>query len=307
MIENYKNRKIITIGIPTYRRPNSLTKILSQISSESVFYENAMIVIVNDSGSKEFENEYIKAINTFGNIHIEYIRNKINLGLPRSFLILLENTKTKYLFYMSDDDILISQNLPGIINFILEKKPYIVSPQWIFKNGRFGRGINKTRKIKPEEFRLCCGHAPGVIFNVEIAKEFVPIIEKRINTRCTATYTYPLVAFSIPIFLKYDNCWWYGKPLVMEGDNSPSQIRDPKGYPYYSINSRIQQIADFDDYILSFPESELRNRILKASRAWSLQKAINLDKELKKEVLFYISPPIKVRILRRFARIFKKF
>jgi glycosyltransferase involved in cell wall biosynthesis len=289
----------ITIGIPTYRRPESLIKLLENINTLSDLNIDIDVLIIDDSGAEDFNVRNKKGIESFKDLKINFIINQFNLGLPRTFLKLLSECKTKYLLLMADDDVLIKDNLLRILDFLEKENPDLLSPQWLYKSGKYGRGINSTRKVTPEEHRLCCGHAPGVIFNVLKAKEFLTIIEDRIDQSCNATLTYPLVALSIPMILSYDNCYWYGKPIAMEGDACESGLKDSKGNHYSSTASRIQQIAAFDDYLLTFAESENREKILASSRSWSFQKVLNSNKSLRMDVLRYIRPSLSFRIGRK--------
>jgi glycosyltransferase involved in cell wall biosynthesis len=294
----------ITIGIPTYRRAESLVKLLENITTLSELKIDIDVLIIDDSGTKECNIKNKKGIESFKSLKINYIINHVNLGFPRTLLKLIKECKTKYLILIADDDIFIKDNLIDILDFVDKNSPDLLSPQWLYKSGKFGRGINSTRKVLPEEHRLCCGHAPGVIFNVEKAKEFFNVIEDRIKLSCNATLTYPLVSLSIPLMLFYDNCYWYGKPIVMEGDACESGLKDSKGNHYSTTASSIQQIAAFDDYILSFEESERRKRILFAARSWSFQKVLNSNTSLRTKVLNYIKPTLIFRIRRRLNLLF---
>ncbi|AWG23041.1 hypothetical protein FFWV33_16675 [Flavobacterium faecale] len=289
----------ITIGIPTYRRSEALVNLLENISSLSGLKIDFDIIIIDDSGTKEYNLKNKEVIESFKDLKINFIINQLNLGFPRTFLKLLKECNTKYLILMADDDLLIKDNLIEIFDFLEKKNPDLLSPQWLYKSGKYGRGINSTRKVIPEEHRLCCGHAPGVIFNVIKGREFISVIEDRINQSCNATLTYPLVSLSIALMLFYDNCYWYAKPIAMEGQACESGINDSKGNHYSSTASRIQQIAAFDDYILTFAECENREKILLASRSWSFQKVLNSNKTLREKVLQYINPSLSFRIHRK--------
>lgn len=229
----------MTIGIPTYKRPDSLAKLLTIIANTPEFYLNSEIMVLNDSGTKDFDEGYDHALKYGKDLKIDYLRNETNIGFARSFCKLIQECKTTYLLLMADDDILLKDHFSDILIFLKEKNPDLLSPQWLFKDGRFMRGIMEARKVEPEEYRHCCGHAPGVIFNVEKARKFVNLVQGRININCAATLTYPLVSFSIPLILSYNNCWWFGKPIAMEGDACASGIKDAHGYHYSTLASSV--------------------------------------------------------------------
>lgn len=241
-----------------------------------------------------------------GGVEVNYEKNSTNLGFPKTLVKIFEKCQTKYLMMMADDDQIIQDHFVKILKFLDENKPDLLSPQWLYKNGKFGRGIKTTRKVNIKEHRLCSGHAPGVIFNMHNTKQFIPLIESRINAKCAATITYPLVSFAIALILANNNCWRYGAPIAMEGDNCESGIKDSNGNHYSSLNSRIQQIAAFDDFILTFEDSKTRNQLLLVARAWSMQKAINSNIDLKKNLLEYINPPVTKKIYNKIKRFLSK-
>ena len=58
-IEQASSKSInVTVGIPTYRRSDALVKLLTQIKSSPVLSNSVKVIVINDSGSKEQEEQY---------------------------------------------------------------------------------------------------------------------------------------------------------------------------------------------------------------------------------------------------------
>ena len=124
---------------------------------------------------------------------------------------------------MADDDLFIDDYFIEILVFLSNTKPDMASPQWLRGNDIY-RGVETTRKVKYIEYQASCGHAPGVIYNVNRAREFLPLITERVEKNCSAALTYPQVLLCISLLLNGDNCWHIAYPVAKEGHGLPSGI-----------------------------------------------------------------------------------
>lgn len=94
-------RPLITIGIPTYNRPEGLANTLLKATSQT--YKN-LEIIVSDNASID-EASYREVIESFSHDkRIKYIRQKENLGSLGNFPFLTEVATGEYFLWMSDDD-----------------------------------------------------------------------------------------------------------------------------------------------------------------------------------------------------------
>lgn len=294
----------ITIGIPTYNRSESLREVLENLadlySSNPVFH----VLIIDDSTSTTCISKNSSLSKEFNHkLPLSLYKNKNNLGFAGSFIRLLEHCSTDYMVSLADDDFIVKDHFKEITSFALNKDIALLSPQWIYKDRkRLGRGVSSTRPVKDEEFRLCSEHAPGLVLHVPSYQEEIPRVKERIEKGCSATITYPLVTFTAGIIAKEKSAFWYNKPIAIEGGSKPSGIKDHSGNHYSSLNSRIQQIADFDSMLLSLPEIQARESMLFESRAWSIRKALSSDKMLRERVKTDLRNDLRSKIKRRFRR-----
>ena len=106
-------RPELTIAIPTYNRVDKLKYALKYVIQYSE--KESIEIIVSDNASTDGTEEYVCSL-IERNTMIKYYRNDENLGFDGNFLNCLEKATGKYVWLLSDDDIL----LPGAIESVLE-------------------------------------------------------------------------------------------------------------------------------------------------------------------------------------------
>ncbi len=109
---NKKPKPILTVAIPTYNRPQSLKKILSQLYKEK--NQTFQIVVSDDSSVGDIASvvkEYQRIMP-----NLAYYRNESDHGYSRNILRLYELAETPYIWFLSDDE----EVLPGATSKILE-------------------------------------------------------------------------------------------------------------------------------------------------------------------------------------------
>jgi len=92
---------LVSIGIPTYNRPEELRRILRQMVDQT--YINTEIIILDNCSSmpevelvvKEFIAKYSK---------VKYVKNESNLGVLRNAAELINYANGEYFCWVSDDD-----------------------------------------------------------------------------------------------------------------------------------------------------------------------------------------------------------
>lgn len=96
-----ENQPLVSVGIPTYNRPEGLRRTLGCIIQQT--YKNLEIIVSdNCSSNPEVEkvvNEFIKK-----DLRIRYFRQSENFGPGNNFNFLLENATGEYFMWAADDD-----------------------------------------------------------------------------------------------------------------------------------------------------------------------------------------------------------
>lgn len=117
----------VTIGIPTYRRPDLLDKTLNDIFLQT--YKNIKI-IVSDNGTDS--NLIIPIIDKYKKLlKIDFYQQKKNIGLINNFLYILEKANTEYFMYLADDDAISNNFVESLVKDLNNNTQAVcVVPYW---------------------------------------------------------------------------------------------------------------------------------------------------------------------------------
>lgn len=142
-------KKILTVGIPTFNRPNELEIILKKlmIQSNQDFY----VLISDDSTNNSVEilcKEYLKKMN-----NLIYHKNEKNLGFSSNVLQLYELNKTEYIWFLCDDDEISDNAIDDIINSLKKYNPSVAvfNYSWVDSYGALGVAGVKEDKVYYQE------------------------------------------------------------------------------------------------------------------------------------------------------------
>lgn len=111
---------LITTVIPTYRRPNLIGRAIASALGQS--YRN-VVVSVYDNASDDETEEVVRAI-AATDARVQYFRHPRNVGPYQNFRFGLENVRTPYFSFLSDDDEL----LPGFYEEAVSELAHQDSP-----------------------------------------------------------------------------------------------------------------------------------------------------------------------------------
>ena len=109
--------KTLTIAIPTYNRAVILKKCLSSIFSQINGLEKYINILVSDNNS---EDNTFDVVNSFilSGYDLIYNKNKSNIGMDMNFRYCFNNTKSKYVWILGDDDFILDGALNEIITIL---------------------------------------------------------------------------------------------------------------------------------------------------------------------------------------------
>lgn len=92
---------LISIGIPTYNRPEGLCRTLTEITNQT--YRN-LDIIVSDNASPTEGTEKVVREFMRSDQRIKYIKQATNLGIHQNFQFVLEKAQGEYFIWCADDD-----------------------------------------------------------------------------------------------------------------------------------------------------------------------------------------------------------
>jgi glycosyltransferase involved in cell wall biosynthesis len=143
---NSTNYPFITIGIPTYKRPNRLKVLLESISAQEGLTDINWEVIVSDNCS---EDNTAKVVFDFKSriSQLKYFCNEQNIGADNNIRSLIDKASGKFVWILPDDDG-ISDNM-SLRNIINEIKSLYKEPSLIILNSAIVK-LDSNEIIKPK-------------------------------------------------------------------------------------------------------------------------------------------------------------
>ena len=137
---------LVTIGIPTYDRPELLTRALVAVANQD--YSNLEVLVADNAtpgdGTSPVARSFREAIPG-----LRYIRHDENIGALKNFLYLLSAAKGRYFMWLADDDE-ISANYVASLVALLESDPGASSAagHWVLMRGERGGNVMPTSRYQ---------------------------------------------------------------------------------------------------------------------------------------------------------------
>lgn len=104
---------LISIGIPTYNRPENLRRTLMEITKQT--YQN-LEIIVSDNASPGNDTENVVRAFMMDDKRIQYFKQQVNMGSTFNFQFVLDQALGEYFIWVGDDD----WHEPEFVESILE-------------------------------------------------------------------------------------------------------------------------------------------------------------------------------------------
>lgn len=169
---------LLSICITSYKRINELKRCLKSIDSK--YPDKIEIVVSEDCSSQKNEIEYlVQQFAESSPYHVIFNSNVNNLGYDRNLKKLQTLASGEYIFYLSDDDVIVPDSLDKLINFIERsnhKYNLIFAPFWYapIKDERrkhLGSFVIESGEISAAKYIYDAILFSGLIFKKESIKE----------------------------------------------------------------------------------------------------------------------------------------
>lgn len=121
MLSHNKPEYILTVAIPTYNRCRSLEKILYQLKKEK---NQEFRILISDNHSSDSTEHIVKKFQKRMS-NITYVKNSRNVGYSENVLNLYENAKTRYIWFLADDETILPGAIQNIQSTILAYQPVV--------------------------------------------------------------------------------------------------------------------------------------------------------------------------------------
>ncbi|NER08783.1 MAG: glycosyltransferase family 2 protein, partial [Okeania sp. SIO3C4] len=115
-----KHDPLISIGIPTYNRPQRLRKTLASITCQT--YSN-LEIIVSDNCSSDDETQKVVQEFMETDPRIRYFRQDENIGMFYNFKFVFDVSKGDYFTWVADDDARSNDYIENCLNIFNEREP----------------------------------------------------------------------------------------------------------------------------------------------------------------------------------------
>jgi glycosyltransferase involved in cell wall biosynthesis len=301
------SKRFLTIGIPTYNRPYKLLELLEHLSS-GLCSEQFDVLLIDDGDNPATARSAARFVTHPGFIHL---RNGTRMGYAWTFCRLFEECHTEYLLVTADDDLIETENLGKLERILQESQPDFACPIYTV-SGEIYRGVLANRPIAPAEYIACSGHAPGTIYRVGAFKPLLPTIYKRLVERKSDAVCYPQVLCAIATLLQKRAAIFIGLVSAFDNGNLPNDLTDSNGKQYWEYESRLQQFAAFDEFIVNFPTDceSIRAEMLRAHRVSFIHRLIHswsqidplsqgaFERQVVRNYLARLAPPKLKHILK---------
>jgi hypothetical protein len=232
----------LTIGIPTYERAATVTHVVHRLLAHPS--AGLVEILVIDDGSTDATAERLTADPVIAE-RVRVLRNERNLGYPRTFARVFAECATDHVMFVADDDHVIADILPALIDHLETERPAFASPQFLRGDAVY-RGRPETGPIVPEDFLAASAHASGLVYRVDACEDALRTLATRLDADESDAVVYPQVVVLIELLVAGRACEWLALPTVLEGLQEPSGIRDAGGLEYWSVESRWRQLKSFD-------------------------------------------------------------
>jgi glycosyltransferase involved in cell wall biosynthesis len=114
-----QNQPLVSVGIPTFNRPEGLARVLQCIQKQT--YRNIEVIVSDNCTPREEVNRLMDSI-VSSDARFQYFRQDKNIGAIANFEFVLHKSSGKYFFWTADDD-LCEENFVERIVMVLEENP----------------------------------------------------------------------------------------------------------------------------------------------------------------------------------------
>lgn len=116
---NVEFRSKVTIGIPTFRRPDLLAMAIESALSQVCYSEYDILILDNDP-TRNCATE--RLIQRYDDPRISYFKNECNIGMTGNWNRLFELSRADYLVMLHDDDLLLPEYLMKMMDIVDQDK-----------------------------------------------------------------------------------------------------------------------------------------------------------------------------------------
>lgn len=234
-------RPLVTIGIPTYNRPDDLMRLMINIKNQS--YKNLQIIISDNGGS--ISNEIIGFLEK--DDRFELYVNDENIGLLKNTELVLKKAKGKYFCWCSDDDWRSDFFIEALVEQLEINKTYL------FAFSNFHERDYKSQIIAPYRNNLS-NRLKYMKSNSKLYRQFMFYLDDQSLGKCNAFYAMFLTSSLKEIdFYKtsegYSNYAMDNYIVFQMLGKGPALIVDDTHVSLHCMNKKFYQITKTKSFL----------------------------------------------------------
>lgn len=123
---------LLTITIPTYKRPELLYKNLVHIFEQAAEHDDVGVLVLDDSDGTVNKPWIARVRKEFPNSRLEYVVNERNLGIDENIKNCIVSATSEYVWLLGEDDLLTSGALTAVKTALVKQRPVFLFANYIY-------------------------------------------------------------------------------------------------------------------------------------------------------------------------------
>ncbi|MEK6557616.1 MAG: glycosyltransferase family 2 protein [Candidatus Margulisiibacteriota bacterium] len=217
---------LLTIAIPTFNREDTLRQLLSTLKVEISHQPNQDIIeiLVVDNASTNYSfTEFSIKFNAEG-FQVKFLQNQENLGMDGNFKCCVKNSRGKYMWLISDDDLIVPNAIDHVMNILSDRDNGCIIVNYdVYDSQLQTRLIDSVVKEKQDNCSSVLARSTLIsitIMNRELLMAEQSLLQYFDRYLGTYYYSYTIVIF---LALKY-GYYFYEKSLIRFRSSASSSV-----------------------------------------------------------------------------------
>ena len=281
-------KPLLSVIIPTYNRVDVLKETFHILMKER---SNEIEFIVLDNASEDGTEEYIKSF-VKTDSRIRYYKNHVNIGANRSIYRGYLESKSNWICFMPDDDLIEKGFLTELIRIIDKNQNCGVIINLNNQNDFLNQTSSKRVKSGIEALKSSFGLS-GVITGLTLNKK---LIEQEYWTLDNSIY--PQISLAMNLSLNNDLFIYSPKNKISIGKTDSIEVIIKNRPIDFGIIERLEILIDVSKKITKQQRSNIRHTLSAGLFLWAIGSAKLMYVNNKEHTLKYIKSLLKHKFIK---------
>lgn len=123
---------LLTITIPTYKRPELLYKNLVHIFQQAASHDDVSVLVLDDSDGIDNAPWIARIHAEFPHARLDYVVNDSNLGIDENIKNCIVSATSEYVWLLGEDDLLTADALATVKAALVKERPLFLFANYIY-------------------------------------------------------------------------------------------------------------------------------------------------------------------------------